>query len=212
MWFLDVFSPPRIAQSRFKHQISRPELPTFYSLFTLLDSDNGTAACDQRHISILQDIYEVLISVNDIDALNCSKEICLDSSNELWEVGLITEQVSFSQTADYIYESCRLSRLIWVCSSQKLTRKSSRMLQALKDMLERTDMTGYWLPLPGALLWCLLVGVDRALGNNTLYTWFASQLQRAWIALSIYRWQGLQRSLSCFGWLLRLGRGSRAVQ
>jgi hypothetical protein len=211
MWFLDVFSPLGIPQSRFKHHISRPELPTFYSLFTLLDSDNGTAACDQLDISILQDIYEVLISVNDIDALSCSKEICRDSSNELWEVGLITEQVSFSQTVDYVCESCRLACLIWTRSGQNLTSKSSCTLHALKDTLERTDMTGYWLPLPGALLWCLLVGVDGAFGDNMLYTWFASQLQRVWIALSIYRWEGLQRSLSCFGWLLSLGRGSREV-
>jgi hypothetical protein len=100
-----------------------------------------------------------------------------------------------------------LAHLIWMRTDQDISSSPSFRVRALRDTLKRTSLSS-WMPLPGALMWCLLVGIDGSFGDSVLYPWFVSQLHRLWLPLGATRWQELQRSLSCFGWLLRCGRDS----
>jgi hypothetical protein len=209
LWFLDLFSSPSIVQSRFEPVIC-VELPSLYSLFTLLDSKTSFTASDQPLSCLLHDIYRVLANANDIYIPNYFEELRSGSSNEQQEVGRITKAVSFPQPADGVFESCYLAHVIWMHSSQNLSTGTSSMLQTLRDTLETTRLAD-WSLLPGALLWCLLVGVDGTYGNSMLYPWFVSQLHRLWLPLGSTQWRGLQISLSCFGWLLRRGRDDRSL-
>jgi hypothetical protein len=67
-------------------------------------------------------------------------------------------------------------------------------------------MSTFWLPFPGALLWCLIVGIERAKGDEVLYSWFAAQLMRCWVPLSMHRWAGLEKAGGWFGILIRAQR------
>ncbi|RFU33187.1 hypothetical protein B7463_g3197, partial [Scytalidium lignicola] len=208
VWFLDVFSPHRMEKSKYTSQtISCLEVPTFYQLFTLLACDNDTLSDDLSSISILRRIYDSIIVRDKVDLLNNSATPSDDSFHKARSLGCFTVANSSQSTiTDSMYESCRLAYIIWACGGNYLNKSCLSMLNDLKDTLEKVNMSDYWLPFPGALLWYLLVGVDRTFGDDILYPWFVSQLLRFWVPLSLQRWRGLQRSLSCFGWLLKRGR------
>jgi hypothetical protein len=107
---------------------------------------------------------------------------------------------------DYIHRSCHLAVLLYH-SLHPYTDDKINQLHNLKDCLLLSDMNGLWLPFPGALLWCLLVGSDCATGHGVLYSWFATQLMSLWVPSSMHRWEGLQTALEWFGRLLKRRRG-----
>jgi hypothetical protein len=108
---------------------------------------------------------------------------------------------------NYVHWSCHLAVLLYHTPHSYKDDKINQ-LHTLKDYLLLSDMSGLWLPFPGALLWCLLVGTECATGHGALYSWFASQLMILWIPSSQHRWEGLQMALEWFGRLLKRRRGN----
>lgn len=111
---------------------------------------------------------------------------------------------SMTAYLNYVHQSCHLAVLLYhsPCTEDEITQ-----LYALKNCLQLSDLNGLWLPFPGALLWCLLVGTECASGHGVLYSWFASQLMQLWIPLPWHRWEGLQMALEWFGRLLKRRQG-----
>ncbi|KAH8801378.1 hypothetical protein F5884DRAFT_806433 [Xylogone sp. PMI_703] len=197
--FLDIYAPlyKRVPRSSAKDPCI--EIPSFLQLFTLLNSDVTIPSEYLRLTPILRKLYESIDGKTN-RSLTFS-EHSDDPSHES-----LTKIESWPESTKWIYESFRLSYLIWLSGSNYTTDSTLSMLYHLQHALEQTDLAYYWLPLPGALLWCLLVAIDRTYGDDKLYPWFVSQLLRLWVPLSLQRWGGLQRSLHYFGWLLKRGR------
>jgi len=209
LWFLDVFSPLSITWSRCNTQISSSEFPTFYQLFTFYHLDDSFPCSDQSLTSILHEIYRSLNN-EDSNVYYHSEERSTGPPDESRTTCLVTG-VSISYHIDQVRESCRLAYLIWTLRDRCSTNNKSSMLQALKESLDKTNLSDYWLPIPGALLWCLLIGVNMTHDTHTLYPWFTSQLLSFWVPISLHRWQGFQRSLDCFGRLFKCGQVNKGV-
>jgi hypothetical protein len=108
---------------------------------------------------------------------------------------------------NFIHRSCHLAVLLYH-SPHRHTKHNINQLNTLKGYLLLSDMNGLWLPFPGALLWCLLVGTECATGQGALYSWFASQLVTLWVPTLEHRWEGLQMALEYYGRLLKRRRGN----
>ena len=93
-----------------------------------------------------------------------------------------------------IVECCRLAYQIYTDDTFGASDIIVR-LEAMKGYLELTSIPGDWLEIPGALLWCLIVGVCWAYGDQALYPWFVSQLLGLSMPLCIQRWEKLQHFL-----------------
>jgi hypothetical protein len=168
LWFLEVFSFPRITDSKYKARISCPKLPTFYHLFTLLGSETLYHPSDQPTISILRDIYESLADgLADVIAL--TSPTSLKSS---LRIGLMNQRGWGLNWHAHNRFTILMNPAVWRISFR--TRAVSFLLLALKQSLEKTKLSEFWLPIPGTLLWYLLVGIDRAYDDKILYPWFAS--------------------------------------
>lgn len=53
----------------------------------------------------------------------------------------------------------------------------------LKHLLHQTDVDGFWGPLPGALIWCLVIGA-RLSQPGSARKWFMMQIQRTCCAMA----------------------------
>jgi hypothetical protein len=113
------------------------------------------------------------------------------------------DAILFLSTHDYIYESCRLAaiilskqrlRVIDPLSIADIQRQSSGDIKALRNALDRTNLFGFWDPLPGALMWCLAIGAS-ATPKGLRKSWFLVQLARTCIAYSLTNWNEIERSL-----------------
>lgn len=106
---------------------------------------------------------------------------------------------------DHLYESCRLATLLYCSRGLELSllpiaRKELVIL--LRDSLEKTNLVGYWNGLPGALIWCLLVGSTED-SSNHYYSWFISQLLRTLMGIPADYWDELRHTLEVFSWLVK---------
>lgn len=63
----------------------------------------------------------------------------------------------------------------------------------LKHLLHQTDIDGFWGPLPGALIWCLAIGV-RLSQPGSIRKWFMMQIQRTSCAMAQ---DGCEKVIQC---------------
>jgi hypothetical protein len=63
----------------------------------------------------------------------------------------------------------------------------------LKYLLHRTDMDVFWGPLPGAMIWCLVIGA-RLAQPGSARKWFMMQIQRTCCAMAV---ETCERVLRC---------------
>lgn len=54
----------------------------------------------------------------------------------------------------------------------------------LKTLLRQTDLNGFWGSLPGALIWCLVIGA-RLSNTRPLHKWFMMQTTRITCAMAM---------------------------
>lgn len=54
----------------------------------------------------------------------------------------------------------------------------------LKTLLRQTDLNGFWGSLPGALIWCLVIGA-RLSNTQPLHKWFMMQTTRITCAMAM---------------------------
>jgi hypothetical protein len=63
----------------------------------------------------------------------------------------------------------------------------------LKRLLHQTDMDVFWGPLPGAMIWCLVIGA-RLAQPGSARKWFMMQIQRTCCAMAM---DGCEMVLRC---------------
>jgi hypothetical protein len=108
---------------------------------------------------------------------------------------------------EYIPRTCCLACLLYHAAPLRWPAAViSTRTHTLRDYLLASDMSTLWMPFPGVLLWCLVVGARSARGDDVLYSWFASQLMQCWVPLSMHRWDGLETALKWYGLLIRAQR------
>jgi hypothetical protein len=179
-------------------------MPTLAELFLLSSQKaNLQVECPQLTI-VLQDVYEMIVlnRTSSLQSLHstATNQTQLDDQETTWK----GPELRFtSGRTYYICKSCETATLLWSRTSQGQVLGKERLLQALKSYLESTDFINDWLHIPGAQLWCLVVGIYVSRENGRFYSWFVSRLSWSWSALSLCRWKELQRSLAWFGWILR---------
>ena len=77
------------------------------------------------------------------------------------------------------------------------------LITQLKYHLNLSAIHSLWYPVPGALLWCLVVGVEAS-QSTSLHPWFVANLMRAVTALGFIDGEGVK---SCMQQLMRRGVG-----
>jgi hypothetical protein len=88
----------------------------------------------------------------------------------------------------YLHPSCPFTRL------QKIAK--------LKYHLSKTPIQTYWKPIPGALLWCFLVGVVAS-RNCTERPWFLANMIRGTCGIAFENLDGLRVALDTFNRLAK---------
>lgn len=78
---------------------------------------------------------------------------------------------------------------------------STPLINQLKYHLNLTCLISLWHPIPGALLWCLVVGVEISEGTPE-HSWFVANLMRTVTALALVNWNGVR---SCMNQLMDRG-------
>jgi hypothetical protein len=96
---------------------------------------------------------------------------------------------------DHVLASLLLAMLL---NSSSLDSNSTlKCIERLKNHLNETSIQSFWHPFPGALIFCLIVGM--ATSKNTLYRpWFVANLMRVTTGLAFENWEGLKQCLYCF--------------
>lgn len=80
--------------------------------------------------------------------------------------------------------------------AQSCEAATSRLVTALKHCLNKTTLQSFWHPLPGALLFCLIVGVAASKGKPER-PWFVANLIRLTTGLAFENMEGLTDTLYC---------------
>lgn len=194
-WFLDMFSHLDPNSPVVISAMVIPQPPTFARLFPLLDDSQEPTFQYESTLEGLQDTYRQLVNANERSP---STSISTSADTHAYA------QQQLKEGEHYIRISCATATALWAGDGRPL-----HLRQKLKDALEQTDPSRSWLPVPGALLWCLLVGLNYSRGDQVLYPWFAAQLLRSWTPVGFYRWDRLQQALDWFRWLLRHGPARR---
>lgn len=70
----------------------------------------------------------------------------------------------------------------------------SHVLFDLKSLLKNTDLEGFWNFLPGALIWCLTIGV-RLSPAGPLRTWFLMQTTRVSCTMAMHHPDAVLRTM-----------------
>lgn len=73
---------------------------------------------------------------------------------------------------------------------------------SLQRTLKNSDMDPCWEEVPGALIWCLLVGAYASKFTGGGF-WFRKEIKRVLLTVGLSKWQDMVRSLRIFAWLIR---------
>jgi len=112
-------------------------------------------------------------------------------------------QTSISEhTIPAIYLAIHLdSSLPGVLTTSYSSSNLTPLIKKLKYHLNLSPLNNLWQPIPGALIWCLLVGVEASQGMPE-YPWFVANLMKAVTALTFVDWEGVK---SCMQQLVNRG-------
>jgi hypothetical protein len=171
-------------------------LTAFYQLITLETSVSHFLLAETPLLSILKDTFDL-----ENEAVTSPP---FPHSTDLFSSLNASPLLPIPAHPNYTHLSCHLSVLLYHTQPSAASRTAHA--HTLKDYLSLSDTSALWLPFPGALLWCLVVGTQCSTGDDALYSWFAAQLMRFWVPLSLHRWEGLERALGWFGRLLKRRR------
>jgi len=86
-------------------------------------------------------------------------------------------------------------------TASSLTNTTASLTTQLKNTLNLSALSSLWYPIPGALLWCLVVGVETS-QRTPEHPWFVANLLRAVTALAFVDWDGVK---SCMEQLVTRG-------
>ncbi|KAH8807893.1 hypothetical protein F5884DRAFT_348749 [Xylogone sp. PMI_703] len=96
---------------------------------------------------------------------------------------------------DEILFSLRLAILLYYGISDRFV--AHRLVEQLKTHLNESFIESFWSPFPGALLFCLVIGLRTS--KNTRYRpWFMANLIRVTTGLAFETWEGLKECLFRF--------------
>lgn len=178
-----------------------------HSLITLETSDLHHLPSELSLLSVLKDTFQLAQSELSTPRTRFSSNTRISNYLSLQCPTL----PSMTVPLNYIHQSCHLAVHLYH-SSPPFADDQLNQLHKLKEYLQLSHMNGLWLPFPGALLWCVLVGAECASGHGILYSWFIAQLMLLWVPLSVHRWEGLQMALEWFGRLLKMRRRGEEIR
>ena len=185
---------------------------TSMRLFTLRSVPDAALALRQKYpdvVDVLEDfdravnLIQVFISIDDAqENPQCSKlEETLEHWEELQERAFNKHWQNLAATQDpasltrerHIADACRVALIAFavLVTTAKLRSSVSRVSQerSLGDLVARlrlhiaeADVQDFWKPMPGALLWCTMVGAVAATKtkqvDGVVRPWFRMQLFR----------------------------------
>ncbi|RFU29716.1 hypothetical protein B7463_g6593, partial [Scytalidium lignicola] len=121
--------------------------------------------------------------------------------------------VSHPAINDYVYESLRLAIIILsrkgisaMDPTHTTTMDTNQSFEEdvwnLRKALEKTRLFEFWEPLPGAVIWCLAIGVNVC-EKGLLQSWFLVHLLRTVITYALLRSKELDESMWMILYALR---------
>ncbi|KAJ5614486.1 hypothetical protein N7528_008140 [Penicillium herquei] len=172
------------------------------SVFTLETHCNTVGAYENSPpiISVLSDLYQLVMAFGERYHHDLTTVFESDQHSTPWMVPF-QEPITDSINEAYPQNDARIPALLH--ASQILTWRgiSTQVLSLnlchalhLKALLLNTDLDGFWDSLPGALIWCLVIGV-RCSPPGPLRQWFMMQTTRVTCTMTINCSQAVLKSL-----------------
>jgi hypothetical protein len=198
----------------------QPMIPQNLQLFTLNTRESKILRSTTSIMTLLSHLQNVA-HIWDMKASYSSSSssiLFVDGCKSLQnQINLLSQQEKpklLWVTDDYEFESLRLACVIYSNNGADLyqTRSDRRQaqLRELHELLNYTDISNYWKDIPGALIWCLAVGVNQS-WDCSEYSWFMAHLMPMLMMLAMQCWNELERTLDTFKWLFKCCRNGAVL-
>ncbi|KAI9717674.1 MAG: hypothetical protein M1812_004619 [Candelaria pacifica] len=162
--------------------------------------------------AILEQTHNILPSADPHISSLLAKRTSIE--NRLLSLPPASDPFNNPRYNDHIYESCRLSSLIYLRATNYLVpfhdRSNQSLMRKLRSALQKSDLDSCWHNLPGALMWPLLVGAAAALRASRERSFFMAHLVRVALCIGPFVWLDMQHSIMKFLWIEGLFEGGVA--
>lgn len=177
-----------------------PPVPVDMGVFTLRHGENDNLQCDEIMplVPLLHDLYISVLSLGQNTSHDFEQHILHTLGLPIglptgFPTGLPTG-MPMSLFSDVLSpeNKARIAVLLqateiirWITRSPSANSQATiPALYDMKDLLQKTDLDNFWDLLPGALIWCLIIGV-RLSPVGPLRKWFMMQTTRSTCALAM---------------------------
>lgn len=177
-----------------------PPVPVDMSVFTLQHGENAYLQCDEimSLIPLLHDLYISILSPVQDTSHDFEQHTPSTSGLHIglptgFPLGLPTGMTTPLSSDSLSPETkARMTVLLQAteiirCITRSPSASSQGTTPALYDMkhiLQKTDLDNFWGPVPGALIWCLVIGV-RLSPAGPIRKWYMMQTTRSTCALAM---------------------------
>ncbi|KAH8811316.1 hypothetical protein F5884DRAFT_781762 [Xylogone sp. PMI_703] len=173
--------------------IPLPSIPADFSMFTFQNQkeNNLKGIISSDLIELLSKFYQIVVLSADL-----SEAHMLERWTTMWESVAI---YNYSTTTVDNVRSQALVCAIFLFSHPSITSNDgiftnrSWLIPHFQMLLQQTDVDMNWGPLPGALIWCLLVGARRS-PPGLARKWFLMQIVRLIVPLALDRTEVMLRN------------------
>lgn len=171
------------------------------SIFSLnIDSNNAVEPESPLMLSVLGDLYQSVMIFKHCDLYapapdgNCYQSPPWLARN--WQPMTALGDRDYPPYDARIPAVRQTSQILNWCSAGSPVSLDglSRVLFDLKSLLENTNLEAFWNFLPGALIWCLTIGV-RLSPAGPLRTWFLMQTTRVSCTMAMHHPDAVLRTL-----------------
>lgn len=221
-WRWEILAPNAQEDTIFSFIRPQPQLgiPTKLSIFTLRSPKKRARPHTGVISELLEDLQTLVLTWDTEPALaplaaSLSFENgCISLYDQVYADSLFDQSENDLTTENYEFEAFRLACLLFSShgvenEGVRIDSRRTRVLK-LQECLLQTEMARYWTEYPGALIWCLAVGVHESWEYDE-YPWFMANLNPMLMMLSMECWKELEMSLNIFGWLIRCSRAGTVL-
>lgn len=175
---------------------SAPEM----TIFNLgIDQENSDMPCSSTMLCVLGDLYRSVMIFQRCDRFAAGDESYYQSTTWLarnWQPMTALGDRNYPPYDARIPALLQAIRILNWCSAGLPDGLDglSRILFDLKSLLEHTDLEAFWNFLPGALIWCLTIGV-RLSPAGPLRKWFLMQTTRVACTMAMHHPDAVLKTL-----------------